>query len=100
MAALPVELLEEALEEARAARIWYAERSPTAAIRFVIEVDHAIDEISQHPLRWPAHLHGTRKYRLRRFPYLIVYRALLDRVQVIACQHGKRRPGYWRDRIQ
>jgi toxin ParE1/3/4 len=99
MAAHRVELLEEALEEARAARLWYAARSPTAALRFMNALDAAIEEIAQHPRRWPEHLHGTRKYRLNRFPYLLLYRELLDRVQVVACQHARRRPGYWRDRI-
>jgi toxin ParE1/3/4 len=99
MAALPVELHVEALEEAKASRQWYAQRSPRAALRFMSELDHAIEAIAEHPLRWPEHLHGTRKYRLRRFPYLVVYRVLSDRVQVVACQHGYRRPGYWRDRL-
>jgi plasmid stabilization system protein ParE len=84
---------------ARAARLWYAERSSAAALRFMRELDHAIAQITESPHRWPEHLHGTRRYRLDRFPYLIVYREQNDRVQVIACQHGHRRPGYWRDRL-
>jgi plasmid stabilization system protein ParE len=99
VAALPVELHPEAIAEAWEARLWYAQRSPTAALRFLNELDRAIEEVSQNPLRWPTHLHGTRRYRLRRFPYLLVYRVVADeRVQIIACQHARRRPGYWRDR--
>lgn len=99
MPALPVKLHPEAVIEAREARAWYAQRSPTAATRFLFELDRAIDEIAQHPNRWPTHLHGTRRYRLRRFPFLMVYRVRDDVVEVIACQHARRRPGYWRDRL-
>lgn len=89
MAALPVELHPEALAEAREARLWYAQRSPTAALRFLNELDRAIEHVARHPSRWPAHPHGTRRYRLRRFPYLLVYRATSERVEVIACQHAR-----------
>jgi toxin ParE1/3/4 len=99
MAALPVEIHADALEETREARRWYAQRSPAAALRFLGELDTAIDAIAQHPDRWPTHLHGTRRYLLKRFPFLLVYQVRDDRVVVIACQHGRRRPGYWRDRL-
>ena len=48
---------------------------------------------------WPPYILGTRKYRLSPFPYLLVYRSTGVGVQVIAVAHGKRRFGYWRDRL-
>jgi plasmid stabilization system protein ParE len=99
MAALPVELHPEALAEAREARLWYAQRDPSAAERFMAELDRAIERVALSPTRWPAHLHGTRRYLMRRFPYLLVYRVKGDAIEVLACQHGRRRPGYWRDRL-
>lgn len=99
MPPLPVDLHGDALEEAAEARRWYAQRSPAAALRLLDELDDAIAAIAEHPQRWPTHLHGTRRYRLRRFPFLLVYHVRDDRIQVIACQHGRRRPGYWRDRL-
>jgi plasmid stabilization system protein ParE len=95
-----VELLPEAMEEARDARLWYSERDVQAGERFVGALDEAIEAIAAAPLRWPVHAYGTRRYQLRRFPYLIVYRVLdSDRVQVVACQHGRRKPGYWKGRL-
>ena len=44
------------------------------------------------------HLHGTRKFLLRRFPYGVVYRITKSAIQVIAVAHGRRRPGYWKSR--
>ena len=65
---------------------------------FASELDTAIDRIAEAPSRWPEYLEGTRRYVMRRFPYLVVYRVMLDRVQVVAIAHGHRRPGYWRSR--
>jgi hypothetical protein len=35
---------------------------------------------------------------LRRFPYLIVFREGMEGIEIVAVAHGRRRPGYWRDR--
>lgn len=94
-----IELLAEATEEATQAREWYESRSPTAARRFGEELDQAMAAIAEAPNRWPEHLHGTRRYRLNRFPFLIVYQVAGDRVRVVAIQHTSRRPGYWRMRV-
>ena len=48
-----------------------------------------------HPERWPTHIQGTRRYRFRRFPYLLVYHNTPERVVAVAVPHAKRRPGYW-----
>lgn len=92
------ELHPEAIAEARAAYRWYAEQNPSAAIAFMTELDHAISEIETSPERWPVHLHGTRKFLFRRFPYAVIYRITERDLQVIAVAHGRRRPGYWRSR--
>ena len=88
----------EAIAEPRAAYRWYAEQNPSAAIAFMTELDHAISEIETSPERWPVHLHGTRKFLFRRFPYAVIYRITERDLQVIAVAHGRRRPGYWRSR--
>jgi plasmid stabilization system protein ParE len=94
-----IEFDPRAIAEARAARRWYARRSAAAAGRFLAELDRAVEQISAAPHRWAAYLHGTRSVRLRRFPYLVVYRQTADAIQVVAVAHAKRRPGYWRRRM-
>jgi plasmid stabilization system protein ParE len=93
-----VRLHPDAIAEAKAAYAWYAERNPSAANAFISELDHAISQIQTDPERWTMHLHGTRKFLLRRFPYEVVYRIAESAIQVIAVPHGRRRPGYWRAR--
>ena len=88
-----------AAKAARAARRWYAQRSFSAAHRFVAELDRGIQQISASPQQFAPYLHGTRAYRVPRFPYLIVYLEDGSSVQVLAIAHGHRRPGYWRRRL-
>lgn len=98
MASKDVELHPEAVAEARASFEWYLRRNESAASGFMAELDRAVDLISQHPERWPRFLAGTRRYLLRRFPFSVVYREFENHVQIVAIAHGRRKPGYWRDR--
>ncbi len=98
MSRLPVDLHPEAEAEARDARLWYAQRDPAAAERFMKSLDHAVRMIEESPERWPIYLHGTRRFLTRRYPFSVIYRVLADRVLVVAVAHQRRRPGYWRSR--
>jgi plasmid stabilization system protein ParE len=95
-----LEIREEALAEAIEARRWYAQWSPAAADLFLAELDDIFDSILRSPERWPVYTRRTRRALLRRFPYLIVYRVLDDRIVVVAIAHANRRPGYWHDRVR
>jgi toxin ParE1/3/4 len=86
----------EALREAWEAHRWYAERDSRVAASFLAELDHAQEQVVAHPERWPTHLHGTRRYRFRRFPYVLVYHTTPEHIVVLAVAHAKRRPGYWK----
>ena len=96
---MSLEIHPRAVAEARRSRRWYARRSVDAASRFMAELDRAIDGITLAPQSWPSYLHGTRVFRLRRFPFLVIYRESLDVIQIIAVAHGRRKPGYWRRRL-
>ena len=93
-----VDLHEEAVEEARAAREWYEERSSSVAVAFMAELDAAVASIAGAPQRWPIYLHGTRRCPFRRFPYFLVYRDDGGILLVVAVVHARRRPGYWKSR--
>ena len=98
MAQRPVDVHPEAVTEAQAAFRWYRDRSETAAEAFLAELDRAIDLILEAPMRWPAYLHRTRRFLLRRFPFIVVYRQVGETIQVVAVAHGRRKPGYWKGR--
>ena len=99
MAGKPLEIHPAALAELKSAVQWYQERSQPAALKFVAEVDRAIELVMESPKRWPAADHATRRLVLQRFPYAIIYRERKADVQVLAVAHGHRRPGYWRQRL-
>src|SRR3990172_6782169 len=93
MAQSSVDVHPEAIEEARAAYRWYRERNRTAAEAFLVELDRAVELISEGPMRWPTYLHGTRHFLLRRFPFIVVYRQIGAAVQVVAVAHAL--PASW-----
>jgi toxin ParE1/3/4 len=95
-----VEFDPKAVAETRAAWRYYLRRSRSAADRFVVEFDRAIERIAKDPHHWPTYFLETRVYKLTRFPYLVVYRHRPDRVQIVALAHAKRRPAYWKTRVR
>ena len=65
---------------------------------FAQEVNQAVKGIVAHPLACPKHLARTRRCRLHRFKYGIVYRVRETEIRILAVMHLHRRPGYWRGR--
>lgn len=88
----------EATEEITEAIAWYGARSDTAAAGFIEAVESAISEVLADPNRFASYMDGARGIRVKRYPFIIVYRALGATVQVIAVAHTSRRPGYWQHR--
>lgn len=95
---LELEYLDEAVIDAEEAARWYAERSPSAAIRFSLELDDAETAILDRPEAWPAVGAENRHYLLRRFPFSVVYPVEPLKVVIVAVAHARRRPGYWKHR--
>jgi toxin ParE1/3/4 len=100
MGSKQVELHEEAVAEAQAAYDWYATRDPAAAEGFIAELDQAIEQIEMFPDAGGAHLSGTRRHVMRRFPFTVIYREEETVIQVVAVAHGRRKPGYWKQRVK
>jgi plasmid stabilization system protein ParE len=100
MSGKPIEFHPEAFAEAEAVVAWYRERSLRAAEAFVSELERAIAAISEAPRRWPFFQADCRRFPLRRFPYLVIYRERAQSIEVLAVAHGRRRPGYWRPRTK
>lgn len=88
-----VEFHEEATAEYDAAFDWYLEQSPDAARKFDAEVDRALTQILQAPQRWTSGPYSTRKFLLRQFPFIVIYRQLASaHIQIVAIAHTSRRP--------
>jgi plasmid stabilization system protein ParE len=89
-----VEFHEEASAEYDAAFDWYLERSTDAALKFDAEVNRAVGQISEAPERWASSAHFTRRFLLRRFPFVLIYRERSsDNIQIVAVAHTSREAG-------
>jgi len=67
----------EARQDFREAIRWYRSRSPGVAAEFRVTVSDVIRRVVKEPQRWPQYLHGTRRFVLHRFPFSIVYLAMI-----------------------
>jgi len=90
----------EAVREIEEARGWYSERGPAAEDGFLAELDHAVQQVTAAPLRWPRHRVNTRRFVFRRYPYSLIYRPYAGLVRVLAVAHDKRRAEYWISRAE
>ncbi|MBI4519183.1 MAG: type II toxin-antitoxin system RelE/ParE family toxin [Deltaproteobacteria bacterium] len=89
----------EALEEYDAAALWYAEREPALALRFIEAVEDAIGRILEAPTRWRVIEEDVRRCLTHVFPYGALYTIEPDFVLIVAVMHCSREPGYWKQRL-
>ena len=98
--ATSIEFLSAARVEFDQAFDWYASRSHGAAIGFASAVEDVIDKVLAGPERFARTYAGCQYCPLPRYPYSLVYYSTKGRVTFVAVAHAKRRPGYWRTRLQ
>jgi toxin ParE1/3/4 len=95
---LPVLVRPDAQADALAARDWYEGQRAGLGDVFAQAVDQLLTRIGEMPELFAVVLRNVRRGKLRRFPYVVYYRVLADRVEVIAIMHGSRSPHEWQDR--
>jgi plasmid stabilization system protein ParE len=97
--------LREALEEYEDAIAYYERLRSGLGASFILDFDQVIATTLEFPEMGPlvegapAHL-GIRRRLLQRFGVEIDYMRSGDTLIIIAVFPGKRRPGYWRDRLR
>ena len=94
-----VEYHPEAKAEMQSSGIWYDGKVDGLGLEFLLEVRDAESRILQNPELWPIYEAGTRRYVMQRFPFAVIYLVSEKRIQIVAVAHCKRRPGYWKDRV-
>jgi len=68
--------------------------------RYLMAFDAAMDAVCEAPDRYRVEFPpGIRKYRLRGFPYNILYRIVDSDIEVLVVAPHRRRPGYWLGRL-
>lgn len=92
--------LPEADEEFREAAHYYENECPGLGLTFITAVHKTISEIMKHPMAATPVGVGIRRKVVGRFPYSVLYAVEGNVLVVIAVAHQRRRPGYWKSRIE
>jgi hypothetical protein len=77
----------------------YDELSAGLGATFAAEVRDSLGHITEYPEAWQLLGPRVRRYRLKRFPYGLVYRLLQSEIIVVAVMHLHRKPDYWKARL-
>ena len=91
----PIDFHPDARAEADAASDYYFAIRPDLGVSFDDALADAIARVRANPLVYAADAHGLRSAPLNRFPYLVVYADLPDRLWITAVHHTSRRPRYY-----
>lgn len=91
----PIDFHPNAAQEARDAAARYEGLRAGLGDDFRAELEAALVRVRQNPQLYAAEWGSIRVCPLHRFPYLVFYEELTDRIWVAAVGHHGRRPGYW-----
>ena len=95
-----VEFHEDAEIEMLQAAEFYEAQEPGLEQRFLDEIDKGLLAISGRPQAWPVVSGSIRKKVLYRFPYSIFYREEKTSICILAVMHQRRKPNYWKKRLE
>ena len=82
-------------KEYQEAVYYYDDQNVIVGDEFITEVEEAIKLIVSFPSAWPLVHEQLRRYVLKRFPYIILYKFYGDRIVVFAIAHQHRDPTYY-----
>ena len=88
----------DAATDVRDAVRWYEDQQEGLGTAFLEAVIAAEEASETRSLTFAPHIHGTRRYRLPRFPFDFVIRVTPTDIEVVAVAHTSRQSGYWKDR--
>lgn len=95
---LPVILRPEAEQDVEGAAAWYDAQRIGLGQDFLDRLDDALKQIGTMPELYAPAWQDIRPCPLKRFPFVVYYRVLVDRVDVLAVLHGSRDPSVWQSR--
>ncbi len=90
----------EAKQELREAGRYYHDCAPGLGQRFYDEIEAFVEKITANPLRYSIRIADVRRANLKRFPFHINFLIHEGMIAIVAISHNRRRPYYWRDRIE
>ena len=96
----PLVVRPEALSDLLDTRDWYNERRSGLGEQFVSAAEELLEHVRARPELCAVVYKGTRRAKLRRFPYIVYYRVLDTRTEVLAVLHASRDSRVWKRRTR
>jgi plasmid stabilization system protein ParE len=78
----------------RAADFYRREGSAALAMQFLAEFRRLSQLVLEHPGIGSPRQAMRRGFRMRVFPYTVIYRVTEDEVRILVVRHDRQRPGY------
>lgn len=95
-----IRFLAPARAELRDAISYYEGIRAGLGASFRDEVYAAVSRIERHPQAWRELSPNSRRHRIQKFPYGIIYAIEADEILILAIAHSHREPDYWRGRTR
>jgi len=97
---MQVTFLAPARSEFREAVTFYNRQRGGLGLEFADEVKRTVERIIQYPEAWSLISERTRRCRVNRFPFGVIYQIRDDVLLIVAVMQLHREPNSWRDRLQ
>ena len=97
---MKVDFLQPAEDEFAAAIAYYNRQSEGLGLEFAAEVKRGLGRILQYPAAWTPLSKRTRRCRLNRFPYALLYQLRGDCILVVAVHNLHTHPDSWKSRLK
>ena len=97
---MQIDFLEPAREEFQEAVVFYDNRKAGLGSEFAEEVRKAIARIIQYPEAWSPISRRTRRCRVNRFPFGVIYQVREGTLLIVAVMHLHREPDSWKNRLR
>ena len=81
------------------ARDWYDRQRSGLGDEFLDAFKDLCRQIATNPEMFAVVSPGVRRVKLRTFPYVVYYRVVSTRIEVVGILHGSRDPRIWKRRI-
>ncbi len=94
-----VRFLSEARAELDEAACHYESARQGLGDEFHAEIDAALAFIVDFPNACPPSAHDTKRKKVHRFPYFLIYAAEEGEIIIAAVPHVNRDPTYWHNRV-
>jgi plasmid stabilization system protein ParE len=91
--------LPPAEEEMTETAIFYERQAHGLGAEFLDDVQRAIDRLRDNPKLGQSVVDEFRRGLLSRFPFSLIYTVEPENLLIVAVAHQRRRPYYWRERI-